>query len=249
MKTIILAGGKGLRYNSDVPKALAMIGDKPIIEHVMEIYYKQGYRDFILALGYKKEKIIEYFEQKQTLNYNVQFVDTGEESNTAHRIKLIKDYIPEEDTDFFCNYSDGLANVDLELLYYQHKKMNSIITLTAVRPHNPYGILDIDLRGRITRFQEKPKMKEYINGGFFLFRRDIFEHITNNNEDLEITVLPRLCYEGKLGAYKHEDFWNTLNNQKDEIRLNKLYDYYTKRNITLPWYNSISKEMDITNSV
>lgn len=242
MKVVILAGGKGLRYNSDVPKALAMIGDNSIIEHVMKIYSNQGYRDFILALGYKKEKIIEHLEYKRIIDnnsYNIQFIDTEEMSNTAHRIKLIKDYIPEEDTDFFTTYADGISNVDLELLYKQHKKLNLIATLTAVIPHSPYGVVDIDFKGRVTQFREKPKMKEYINGGFYIFRRDIFNHITNNNEDLEIDVLPRISYEGKLGAYKHDGYWDTLNNQKDQMRLDDIYNEYKKNNKELPWYNIV----------
>lgn len=238
MKTIILAGGRGLRYNnSDIPKPLAPIGNKSITHHVMDIYAHQGYTDFILTLGYRKEKIIEYFNDIEH-DYYIQFVDTGENSNTGERIRLIKDHIPPEDEHFFVTYSDGLANVDLELLIRQHKKLNSICTLTAVRPHSPFGIIDIDFYGRVKKFHEKAKMNQYINGGFFVFRKDIFDHITRNNEDLEIDILPRLSYEGKLGAYKHDDsndYWDTLNSLKDEIRLNELYNYYAKMKMELPW--------------
>jgi glucose-1-phosphate cytidylyltransferase len=236
MKTVILAGGKGLRYNnSDVPKPLAKIGNKPIIQHVMDIYSNQGFNDFILCLGYKKEKIIDYFGSINH-NYNIISVDTGEESNTGERIRLIQDYIPIYEKDFFVTYSDGLACVDLNKLCQQHKNLNSIVTLTAVRPHSPFGIIDINFFGRVTKFNEKAKMRDYINAGFFVFEKNIFNHITNNNEDLEIDILPRLVYEGKLGAYKHNDWFDTLNSPKDEIRLNELYIHYMKTNMKLPWY-------------
>lgn len=237
MKVLILAGGKGSRYNnSDTPKPLARIGSIPIIHHVMNIYQSQKYNDFIIALGYKKEKIIEYFDNTKH-DFNITFVDTGEDSNTAHRIKLSEKYIIDNsnDSNFLCTYSDGLANINLELLIRQHERLNSICTLTAVRPYHQYGILRIDYNGRIIQFIEKPRMNEYINGGFFLFRRDIFDHITNNNEDLEQQVLPRICYEGKLGAYKHEEFWETINTVKDETRINNIYTQQTANNKPPPW--------------
>lgn len=234
MKTIILAGGKGLRYSLDIPKPLARIGDKPIIHHVMNIYHKQGYNDFVMALGYKKDIIINYFNSIKH-DFNIEFVDTGEESNTGERIRLIKEYIPSKDTDFFCTYSDGLANIDLELLYKQHKRLNSTATLTAVRPHSPFGVIDIDFYGRVTKFNEKAVITDYINGGFFVFKKNIFDHIIDNNEDLEINILPKLSHEGKLGAYRHSDWFDTLNSPKDEIRLNELYSYCMKMNTKLPW--------------
>lgn len=231
MKTVVLCGGKGLRYDSNIPKALAMIGDKPVIEYIMEIYYKQGYKDFIFALGYKKDYIIEYFNNKKT-DFNIEYIDTGEYSNTGHRIKLIEEYIPKDDHSFMCTYADGICNINLELLLKQHIKLNAICTITVVRPYNQYGIVKTSFDGRVTQFIEKPKMKEYINGGFFVMRRDIFSHITKNNEDLEKDILPRLCYEGKLGAYYHENFWETINTTKDEQRLNEIYEEHKEE---LPW--------------
>ena len=235
MKTVILAGGKGLRYNnSDIPKPLAMIGDRPIIQHVMDIYSNQGFNDFILALGYKKNTIIDYFNIIEH-DYNIEFVDTGEESNTAHRIKLIEEYISKDDEHFFCTYSDGLSNVNLNKLQNFHQRNKYIATLTAVRPQNIYGILNIGFNGRVTKFNEKPMMNDYINGGFFVFNRDIFNHISLNNRDLEIDILPSLCYEGMLGAHKHEGYWNTVNTIKDQMILNDIYNDYKKNNKELPW--------------
>lgn len=232
MKTVILAGGKSLRYNNSIPKPLAPIGDIPIIHHVLSIYATQGYNDFILALGYKKDLIINYFN---SINYpfNITFKDTGEYSNTAHRIKLLKNLI--EDEIFLCTYADGLSNINISSLIAQHDKLNSICTLTAVRPNSQYGIVKLGYNNRIVQFIEKPRMNEYINGGFFVFSTKIFNHITRNNEDLEKDILPRLCYEGKLGAYPHEGYWDTINTIKDEIRINNIYDEYTAQKKPPPW--------------
>lgn len=243
MKTVILAGGKGLRYDSDIPKPLATIGNKSILEHVMDIYRNQGYNDFVLCLGYKKEKIIERFDNIKH-NYNIEFVDTGEESNTGERIRLIKDYIPKDDEHFFCTYSDGLANINLELLCKQHKILNSIATLTAVKPQNVYGIINIGFNGKVTKFNEKPRMQDYINGGFFIFRRNIFDYIINDNEDLEIDILPRLTTTWKLGALKHERFWATMNTIKDQVKLNELYNEYNMYHKELPWLASSTKTIN-----
>jgi glucose-1-phosphate cytidylyltransferase len=235
MQTVILCGGKGLRYSSEIPKSLAMIGDKPIIQHLMDIYSHQEYNDFILCLGYKKDVIINYFNSIKH-DFNIEFVDTGEESNTAERIRLLEKYII--DDDFFVTYSDGIADVNLDELLEMHDKCKLTATLTAVHPYNTYGIINIGHDGRVTKFNEKPKMKEFINAGFFAFNKKIFEYI-NKDEDLEVDILPRLCNEGLLYAYKHDGFWDTLNNTKDEIRLNELYNIYMERNIPLPWvYNT-----------
>lgn len=234
MKVVILAGGKGFRYESDVPKSLAMIGNKSILLHIMDIYFNQGYNDFILCLGHKKEKIIEHFNNIRH-GYNIKFIDTGEDSNTAHRIKLIEKHIPKEDEHFFVTYSDGLANIDLDMLYRQHKKLDSIATMTIVRPNHQYGLVKTDILGRVIEFIEKPRMKEYVSAGFMIFKNNIFDHISSNNKDLEIDILPRLSYEGKLGAYKHERFWATINTIKDQINLDNLYKECMVQNKELPW--------------
>lgn len=240
MKIVLLCGGKGVRYSSDKPKALALIGNFPIIYHLINSYVLQGYNDFVIALGWKQEEIKDYFfnnlNNSDLKRFNIEFVDTGQETHTAKRLKLIENIIPKEDDSFFCNYCDGLANVDLTKLQVRHLTHKNIATLTAVRPVNQFGELIFDDNGSVIKFEEKPRLKEYINGGFFLFDRKIFDYIdTRKNQELEKDVLVKLAEMEELGAYKHEGFWETLNNNKDEIRLNEVYDKCIKENIPLPW--------------
>lgn len=237
MKVVILAGGKGQRYNSDRPKPLAMIGNKAIIHHLMDIYSKQGYNEFILCLSWKKEEIIEHL-MKVVHDYKIDFVDTGEYSHTAKRIKLIENYIPKEDKEFFCTYADGLANIDLTRLYARHITNRNIATLTAVRPINNFGVLEFDKSGNVIGFKEKPRMQEYINGGFFIFNRKIFDYIDlNKNQELEKDILSKLAEINQLGAYKHEEFWETINTYKDEINLNNILTKCTERGRQPIWLN------------
>ena len=235
MKTIILAGGKGVRYDADKPKALAMIGDKPIIHHLMDTYKQQGFNEFILCLGWRQKNIINYFS-KIKHNYNIAFVDTGQDSHTAKRLKLIENYIPKEDENFFCTYTDGLANVDLSKLQVRHLTHKNIATLTTVQPINQFGVLIFNENDNIIRFEEKPKMIEWVNGGFFIFNKKIFDYINlDKNEELEKDILTKLANNGELGSYKHEGFWETLNNPKDEANLNELYRKRTLHNEILDW--------------
>lgn len=237
MKTVILCGGKGMRYDSNRPKVLAMIGDKSILHHVMEIYSAQGFKDFILATGWKSNYISEYFESIESkLDYDVTFVDTGENTNTGGRIKLIQDYIPENDKCFFCTYADGIANVNLHRLNTIHMTKGNIATITVIRPYNQFGLVKIDKNDQIKSFEEKPRMNEYTNGGFFVFNKEIFDHIENNDE-LEIQVFNRLTYKNSLGAFKHEGFWDTLNTPKDETRLNDIYNKRTKNGKCADWFD------------
>ncbi len=237
MKTIILCGGKGTRYNIDKPKVLAMIGNKSILHHVIDIYSTQGFKDFILAIGWKGGCIKEYFESTNLeLDCNITFVDTGENTNTGGRVKLVRDYIPEKDKYFFCTYADGIANVDLNRLNTTHVSKGNIATITIIRPYNQFGVVKVDEYDQIKNFEEKPKMKEYTNGGFFVFNRDIFDYVENNDE-LEVQVFERLLHKNSLGAFRHEGFWDTLNTPKDEIRLNNIYNERTKSKENLDWLN------------
>lgn len=235
MKVVILAGGRGTRYDSDKPKYLASIGRKPLIHHLMDIYSKQGYNNFILALGWKKEETIRYFSEINH-NFHIEFADTGQESNTAKRLKWIDEFIPEEDTNFMCNYADGLSNVNLMKLEARHLTNKNIGTLTAVKPFNPFGELRFDNDGNVIKFEEKPKMDSYVNGGYFIFNRKIFDWIDESlNQELEKDILVKLARNYQLGAYKHDDFWITMNTRKDELELSKLYNKRINNNEELDW--------------
>lgn len=236
MKVVLLCGGKGTRYDTDRPKYLATIGDKPLIQHVMDIYIKQGYDEFILCLGWKKEETVEYFTNNHWHDCFIEYVDTGIESNTAKRLKLIENYLSDKDDTFMCNYADGLANVNLMKLEARHLTNKNIGTLTAVKPYNPFGELRFDDNGNVTTFEEKPKMDTYVNGGYFIFNRKIFDWIDNNkNQELEKDILVELAKNNQLGAYKHNDFFITMNTRKDELELSNLYHKREKINEELDW--------------
>lgn len=229
MKTVILCGGKGLRYRNSKPKGLAQIGEKPVLHHVMEIYSRQGYDDFILILGFGHEAIEKYFRDIEH-NYNINFLHVSENMNKGGALYLAEKLI--NDNNFFCTYCDGLANIKLEELLNIHINCDNIATITTVKPQHEFGIVIFGDNNKIIEFREKPIMDEWTNGGFFVFTKEIFDHIYYPEDNLETDIFDRLVKKQKIGGYKHTGFWNTINTQKDEENLNKLC-----RNGRLEWHN------------
>jgi len=243
---VILAGGKGFRMREiteTTPKALAPIGPMPIIFHVMSIYSYFGYKRFIICLGYKGEIIREFF-----MNYRLKLstlrirlgkeidildsgfadlegaeitlVETGLETNTGGRIKKIEKYIDAEI--FLANYCDGLTDVNVRDVEAFHRKMGKIATLLAVRPMSRYGVIELK-NGLVTSLREKPKLEGYINGGYFVFNRRIFDYLSDNSV-LEREPLQRLAQEGQLAAYKYDGFWYAMDTFKEFEELNSLWE-------------------------
>lgn len=229
MKTVILCGGRGLRYGNDKPKGLAHIGDKPILHHVMEIYSRQGYKDFIPILGFGNNVIEKYFSDIDH-HYNINFLHINDNMNKGGALYLAKPFIKENN--FFCTYCDGIANIKLTDLLGTHIISDNIATITTVRPQHEFGIVIFGDNNKIIEFKEKPQMDQWTNGGFFVFTKEIFDHICFPGDNLETDVFQRLVDRYKIGGYKHQGFWNTINTQKDEENLNKLF----KEN-DLKWYD------------
>lgn len=228
MQTVILCGGKGTRlreYTENIPKPLVEIGGKPILWHIMKIYSHYGFNDFILCLGYKGELIREYFEGKS--EWDITFADTGQDTNTGGRIKKIEKFIEHEI--FLTTYSDGLANIDLKALLSYHKLKKRVVTLTCVNPICQFGILEIDNDSTITKFKEKPLLNQWINGGFFVFNKEIFNYL-GKNDILEKSPFERLAEQRKISAYKFTGFWTCMDTYKDTQILNELWD-----NGNAPW--------------
>lgn len=221
IQTVILCGGKGTRMGcEELPKPMFNIGEKPILWHIMEIYAYYGFNNFILSLGYGKDKINAYFGK--VYKWKINFIDTGLDTNTGGRIKRIKEYIHGDF--FFATYGDGLSDVNLPALLAFHKKHKKIATLVGVRPDSQFGILRIDSRTNIvTHFQEKPKLDHWINGGFFIFSREVFKYI-KDNDILEKDTFSRLAECKNLVAYKHTGFWECMDTYKDNLRLNQLWN-------------------------
>lgn len=222
METVILCGGKGTRLRGDgitVPKPLVEIGRQPILWHLMKIYAQQGFTDFILCLGYQGELIRERFSGFK--DWNITFVDTGQETPTGGRIKRAAPWIRGDR--FFATYADGLADIDLNALMVWHLGKGKSATLTAVRPRSQFGILDIDEAGEVRQFIEKPVLQQWINGGFFVFERAVFD-VLHESDILEKKPFERLAETHQLTAHSHHGFWKCMDTYKDNTELCELWD-------------------------
>ncbi|MGYP001322196881 len=245
MKIVILAGGFGTRlseYTDRIPKPMALVGGKPILWHVMNIFSKYGHNEFIIACGYKSEIIKDYFLNYKNINadfkidlgsgskeiltednldWQVTLVDTGEETMTGGRVKRLERYIGGER--FMLTYGDGLADININDLLTYHKKNKKIGTVTAVRPSARFGELSID-EGKVINFQEKPQIGEgWINGGFFVLEPEFLKYIKGDESILERDPLETVTKKGELMAYKHKGFWQCMDTKRDLDLLNDLY--------------------------
>ena len=221
MKVVILAGGKGTRiseYTKFIPKPMIKINKYPLIFHIMKIYAKQGFKDFIIASGYKGE-IIEKFFKKKIKDWRVKIVPTGLETMTGGRIKRLKKYLNNER--FFLTYGDGVSNLNIKKLLNFHLKSKSTVTLTAVRPPARFGAIKIK-GNKVTVFREKSSLDEgWINGGFFVMEKEIFKYLKNDKTYLEREPLTTLGKKRKLSAFKHNDFWQCMDTLRDKEILEK----------------------------
>ncbi len=249
MKTVILCGGRGTRlgeHGLNIPKALIEIGGKPVLWHLMKFYAQHGLNDFILCLGYLGDSIKRYFLEQQWLandftlemqasgayelhnqrgtheNWRITFVDTGLETNTGGRLKQIQDYLGEDET-FCATYGDGLANVDLQALLDYHESHGKLATLTAVNPRSQFGLLQLDDDNAVLEFQEKPVLREWINGGFFVFNRGVLAYLQDDSI-LEREPFEQLARDRQIMAYQHRGFWKCLDTYKDHLEFNQLWD-------------------------
>jgi glucose-1-phosphate cytidylyltransferase len=220
MQTVILCGGTGVRAipsTLEVPKPLLLVGDRPVLAHVMEIYADQGFNHFVLAAGYKADMVWK-FAQSLPPSWQVEVVDTGEATNTAGRVMKVRERLGEQ---FFLTYSDGLGDVDLHQLLDFHLRHRGAATVTTVPLPSPYGTFDLDEKGRVSGFREKPKLPDHlINAGFFVMDSRVFDRW--DGEDLEREVLPSLADTGDLFGYRHNGFWKSMDTQKDAQELTAL---------------------------
>ena len=224
MKTVILCGGKGTRLRElteEIPKPLVEIGGKPILWHLMKIYSHYGFNDFILCLGYKGELIKEYFSRNNKENWKITFVDTGEEANKAERIKKVQKYI--KDDNFFVSYGDDVCDVNVKKVLDLHLKKNKVVTLTAVNLLSPFGVMEVNDNDEVTEFKEKPKLDYWMNGGYFVFNKKIFNYL-KEGYDLEKEAFEELAKEKQIAAFKHHGFWKSMNTFKDVVELNELWE-------------------------
>ncbi len=246
MKVLILAGGYGTRlseYTHEVPKPMVPIGKIPILVHIMNLYSKYNFNDFIVATGYKSEIINDYFlnesssvimeendylkvkfernSEKKYPNMTVTLLFTGENTMTGGRVKRAEKFIDSER--FMMTYGDGISNVNIAELLKAHDKNGKIATLSAVRPPVRFGELELD-ENNVISFAEKPRLqKGWINGGFFVFEKSIFNYIDGDHIMLERQPLEKLVEMSQLSAFKHEDFWQCMDTKRDKDTLEELW--------------------------
>jgi glucose-1-phosphate cytidylyltransferase len=220
------------------------IGGKPILWHILKLYSHYGINDFIICCGYKGYMIKEYFanyflhmsdvtfdmsnnkmevHNRNAEPWKVTLVDTGENTMTGGRLKLIKSYVEHEDS--FCfTYGDGLSDVNLNKLIDFHNRTNAQATLTAVFPPARFGVIDVDDSGKVDSFREKPQSESgYINGGFFVLSPKVIEIIENDQTVWEKEPLERLAELGQLAAYSHDGFWQPMDTLRDKNYLEQLW--------------------------
>ncbi len=243
MKVLILAGGKGTRFREETdvkPKPMIEVSGKPIILHIIEHYVSYGYKDFVILAGYKLDYFFEYFNNSKFVNKDNVFktkdnltitvLDTGVETGTGGRIKRAENLIDEEN--FLLTYGDGLSSVNIEELVNFHIKNNKIATVTAVRPPARFGSLTIN-DSLVTSFGEKVQSKEgWINGGFFVLNKEVFNYINDDEVTFEQGPLDELAKKSNLVAYKHKGFWYPI----DTIREKEIVESLIKDD-KLPWLN------------
>jgi len=246
MKTIILAGGLGTRLQEETimkPKPMVEIGGRPILWHIMSIYAAHGYKEFIVALGYKGEVIKNYFLNYYYLRNNfsirlnnghidvydsgsedwcVHLIDTGLRTETGGRIKRLATWIGNET--FMVTYGDGVAHINIQELVAFHQRHGKLATVTAARPPARFGGLAFD-GDLVARFVEKPQIGEgWINGGFFVLEPGVLDYIEGDATAWEREPLERLAEEGQLVAYRHDGFWQCMDTLRDLRLLESLWE-------------------------
>jgi len=223
MKAVILAGGYGTRLSEETnlkPKPMVEIGGKPILWHIMKIYSHYGINEFVICCGYKAELIQKYVE-KLDEPWTVIPVDTGINTMTGGRLKLVKKYV--ENETFCFTYGDTLNNVKINELINFHFDKKVLATVTACKPPEKYGLLKIE-NEKVVDFQEKPHIEgEWVNGGFFVLNPQVFDYIKNDSTVWEKEPMEKLTKDDQLSAYKHRGFYQPMDTISDKNHLEKLW--------------------------
>lgn len=230
IKTIILAGGLGTRISeetSDKPKPMVLIGNKPILWHVMSVFANQGFKEFVIAGGYKIDVLRKWVS---ILNspWSVEILDTGENDQTGSRIIQSVSHIGDEQC--FVTYGDGLGNINLNNLLRFHNQHKAPLTITAVRPPSRFGVLE-SRNGIVTHFGEKNQADAgWINGGFFVVESEIGKIEYSKDTSFEVDIIPKLVANQKVSAFHHSGFWQPMDTLREKLILE---EFSTK--IPPPW--------------
>lgn len=229
-----------------IKKEMVEVGGRPILWHIMKIFATYGHKDFILPLGYGGDLIRRYFLDYEVMNRDLTFtlgqlneptfhnmnhesdwhitlVDTGLEANKGARIKQVEQYI--SDSPFFLTYGDGVGDVNLDGLLDFHWRHGKLATITGVQPYYQYGVMALAENGQVVGYQQYPRLDHWINAGFMVFEREVFDYLVeDNSSDLETGALTQLAADGQLMMYRHTGFWQSMDTFKDALTLNELWD-------------------------
>ena len=246
IKAVILAGGKGTRISEESvfrPKPMVEIGGQPILWHIIKRYAIYGVRDFVVCCGYKGYMIKEYFlrypmrhstihmdmstaqvisDENEAEDWKVTLANTGLETLTAGRVRLIRRYV--EGETFFLTYGDGIGDIDMEALLSCHRRSGKIITITVTKPEGRFGAVQLDEKsGTVYGFKEKARRDQmYVNAGFMVCEPAVFDYLGDGSEMLEAGPFERLANDGEMNAYIHKGFWSPMDNIRDRDYLEGL---------------------------
>lgn len=247
MKVVLFCGGLGTRireYSENIPKPMIPLGHQPIMRHVMEYYSSHGHTDFVLCLGYKAQTVKDFFLNsrpqsfadcivsgggrevemigEQPVDWRIALIDTGIWRNIGQRLWAVREHVEKEPM-FLANYSDGLSDVDLGEMVERFEKSDKIACFLAVRPPLTYHLVDMAEDGRVREFRSSDRADIWINGGYFIFRPEIFDYM-REGEELVLEPFQRLIEKDLLMAYRHEGFWRSMDTLRDWQSLQDLVE-------------------------
>jgi glucose-1-phosphate cytidylyltransferase len=246
VKVVLFCGGMGMRlreHSEALPKPIVSVGHRPIIWHVMKYYAHYGQKDFILCLGYKSAVIKEYFQRYneaisndfvmseggknlQLLGTDIQdwtitFADTGLNANIGQRLKAVERYLQGEEV-FLANYADGLTDFPLPSMIDHFMDSGKVGAFLCVQPTHSFHVVSLGEGHTVTGIQHLSRSGLYVNGGYFIFRKEIFDYIRDGEELVE-EPFHRLVEEGRLAGYRHDGFWLPMDTFKDKQLLEDMY--------------------------
>jgi glucose-1-phosphate cytidylyltransferase len=246
MKVVLLAGGLGTRMREETefrPKPMVEVGGKPVLWHIMKIYANYGHTDFVICAGYKGDQIKQYFYNYAASNmdftvklgdqdsavfhgshdefgWTVTVADTGPETPTGGRLHRVGRYLDGEA--FFCTYGDGLADVNLDMLWNTHQNSQGLATVTVAKPEGRFGVVDVGSNGKVEQFLEKPAVADPVSIGYFVFDAEVLSFLDDDSV-LEQEPLRALAAGNNLTAFEHSGFWQPMDTQREYQRLNELW--------------------------
>jgi len=225
VKAVILAGGLGTRMGDETasrPKPLVEVGGRPIIWHILKIFQAHGISDFVVCSGFAGSLLSDYFARHPDQSWHVEVVDTGESTATGGRLKRVQ---PLLGSDPFCmTYGDGVANVNVRSLIDFHRGHGKLVTVTAVRPWLPFGVITFQADAVAVGFAEKPRLNDiWVNSGFFVIDPRALDLVRGDDQAWENGPMAELSQAGQLAAFKHEGYWQCMDTPKDRQALEQAW--------------------------